>query len=316
MVSLKKVTKTLMAGLSLSTYVAMADGLDQLLVEPEQLQGEVERGAIVIDLRELSPENELSILPGAISSPFSGWRGPEQNPGTILSPTRASKLFGSLGLAPDDRIILATAGGNNSTFGAAARATWDLMSFGFNNIAILHGGIAEYQIKELPFADSYRSSSETSLSLEFSDQYYASSSEILARVEGKDTDQLFDARPATWHNGQLWHPASTIPGTIEGSTVLDFSSFFESEDSSRLKSSNDISRLLDTANVGVNNISFCEAGWWSAGNWFLISQVAGIDGAKLYAEGRVDWTLNDLPQVNVPTEEEFEALKAELSKGS
>ena len=68
--------------------------------------------------------------------------------------------------------------------------------------------------------------------------------------------------------------------------------------------------------MGVDNISFCEAGWWSAGNWFLISQVAGIDGAKLYAEGRVDWTLNDLPQVNVPTEEEFEALKAELSNGS
>ena len=110
MVSLKKVTKTLIAGFSFSTYVAMAEGLDQLLVEPGQLQGEVERGSIVIDLREPSPENELSILPGATSSPFSGWRGPEQNPGTILSPTRASKLFGSLGLTPDDRIILATAG--------------------------------------------------------------------------------------------------------------------------------------------------------------------------------------------------------------
>ena len=316
MISLKKVTKTLIAVLSVSTYVAMADVTGEFLVEPEQLQAEVERGAKVIDLRELAPDNDLSILPGAISSPFSGWRGPEQNPGTILSPTRASKLFGSLGLAPDDRIILATAGGNNSTFGAAARATWDLMSFGFNNVAILHGGIAEYQTKSLPFTDSYRSSSETSLTLEFSDQYYAPSSEILARVEDKNTAQLFDARPVTWHNGQLWHPASKIPGTIEGSTVLDFSSFFEREDSSRLKSSSDIFRLLDTANVGVDNISFCEAGWWSAGNWFLISQVAGIVGAKLYAEGRVDWTLNDLPQVNVPTEEEFEALKAELSKES
>ena len=42
MVSLIKVTKTLIAGLSFSTCVAIADDLDQLLVEPGQLQGEVE----------------------------------------------------------------------------------------------------------------------------------------------------------------------------------------------------------------------------------------------------------------------------------
>ena len=55
------------------------------------------------------------------------------------------------------------------------------------------------------------------------------------------------------------------------------------------------------------------ASWWSAGNGSNFPGGRNRRGQAL-AEGRVDWTLNDLPQVNVPTEEEFEALKAKLNK--
>lgn len=302
------INKTLLfiAALGVST-LAIANG--SLLVEPSDLAEEISNGAVIIDLRENEVEKEISILPGSVPSPFSGWRGPSDNPGLVLSESRASELFGDLGIAPSDRIILATAGGSNATFGAAARAFWDLKSFGFDDVGILHGGVTAYQAATLSFADSYLSRQPKVLSLSFDTFFYAPKTDLLEVVEANQSAQLLDARPSAWHEGKKWHPASLTPGTLEFSKILDYSQFFVTQDSSRLKAMGEIEALLDASNVQPNNISFCEAGWWSAGNWFIISQLNGYENSRLYAEGRVEWSRNELPQVNVPTQKELEELK-------
>ena len=302
------INKTLLfiAALGVST-LAIANG--SLLVEPSDLAEEISNGAVIIDLRENEVEKEISILPGSVPSPFSGWRGPSDNPGLVLSESRASELFGDLGIAPSDRIILATAGGSNSTFGAAARAFWDLKSFGFDDVGILHGGVTAYQAATLSFADSYLSRQPKVLSLSFDTSFYAPKTDLLEVVEANQSAQLLDARPSAWHEGKKWHPASLTPGTLEFSKILDYSQFFVTQDSSRLKAMGEIEALLDASNVQPNNISFCEAGWWSAGNWFIVSQLNGYENSRLYAEGRIEWSRSELPQVNVPTPEELEELK-------
>ena len=302
------INKTLLfiSALGVST-LAIANG--SLLVEPSDLAEEISNGAVIIDLRENEVEKEISILPGSVPSPFSGWRGPSDNPGLVLSESRASELFGDLGIAPSDRIILATAGGSNATFGAAARAFWDLKSFGFDDVGILHGGVTAYQAATLSFADSYLSRQPKVLSLSFDTSFYAPKTDLLEVVEANQSAQLLDARPSAWHEGKKWHPASLTPGTLEFSKILDYSQFFVTQDSSRLKAMGEIEALLDASNVQPNNISFCEAGWWSAGNWFIVSQLNGYENSRLYAEGRIEWSRSELPQVNVPTPEELEELK-------
>jgi thiosulfate/3-mercaptopyruvate sulfurtransferase len=302
------INKTLLfiAALGVST-LAIANG--SLLVEPSDLAEEISNGAVIIDLRENEVEKEISILPGSVPSPFSGWRGPSDNPGLVLSESRASELFGDLGIAPSDRIILATAGGSNATFGAAARAFWDLKSFGFDDVGILHGGVTAYQAATLSFADSYLSRQPRVLSVSFDTSFYAPKTDLLEVVEANQSAQLLDARPSAWHEGKKWHPASLTPGTLEFSKILDYSQFFVTQDSSRLKAMGEIEALLDASNVQPNNISFCEAGWWSAGNWFIVSQLNGYENSRLYAEGRIEWSRSELPQVNVPTPEELEELK-------
>ena len=299
-------TLLFIAALGVST-LAIANG--SLLVEPSDLAEEISNGAVIIDLRENEVEKEISILPGSVPSPFSGWRGPSDNPGLVLSESRASELFGDLGIAPSDRIILATAGGSNATFGAAARAFWDLKSFGFDDVGILHGGVTAYQAATLSFADSYLSRQPKVLSLSFDTSFYAPKTDLLEVVEANQSAQLLDARPSAWHEGKKWHPASLTPGTLEFSKILDYSQFFVTQDSSRLKAMGEIEALLDASNVQPNNISFCEAGWWSAGNWFIVSQLNGYENSRLYAEGRIEWSRSELPQVNVPTPEELEELK-------
>ncbi|MDC3348441.1 hypothetical protein OAV60_03885, partial [Paracoccaceae bacterium] len=37
-------------------------------------------------------------------------------------------------------------------------------------------------------------------------------------------------------------------------------------------------------------VSFCNTGHWAATNWFMMSEVQGMDGVKLYPESMVGWT--------------------------
>ena len=37
-------------------------------------------------------------------------------------------------------------------------------------------------------------------------------------------------------------------------------------------------------------VSFCNTGHWAATNWFVLSEIAGIEGVTLYPESWVGWT--------------------------
>ena len=176
-------------------------------------------------------------------------------------------------------------------------------------MGILHGGVTAYQAATLSFADSYLSWQPKVLSHSFGTSFYAPKTDLLEVVGANQSAQLLDALPSAWHEGKKWHPASLTPGTLEFSKILDYSQFFVTQDSSRLKAMGEIEALLDASNVQPNNISFCETGWWSAGNWFIVSQLNGYENSRLYAEGRIEWSRSELPQVNVPTPKELEELK-------
>lgn len=284
------------------------------LIEPEDIAKEVNNGAIIIDIREGGDELELTIVPNSIHLPFSMWRGPAENPGERMSRNKAAVLFGDAGLSQSTKLIIANDGLSNSSFGASARAVWDLKSFGFSEVKILHGGINAYASEGMPFVDSRIDLAKQSLELDFSGNFYASSDEIKEVIESEATRSiLLDARPQEWHQGKLWHPASKLPGTIPRSTVLDYSSFFVSDLSSRLVDRQELDSLIEKLPAHESSISFCEVGWWSAGNWFILSQMMDMPRARLYADGRVDWSLKSLPQKNAPTEKEFEQMKREQS---
>ena len=54
---------------------------------------------------------------------------------------------------------------------------------------------------------------------------------------------------------------------------------------------------LDQAEVTV---SFCNTEYWAATNWFVLSEVVGQEGVKLYPEPMVEWSAAGLPMDNVP----------------
>ena len=50
--------------------------------------------------------------------------------------------------------------------------------------------------------------------------------------------------------------------------------------------------------AGPELVSFCNTGQWAATNWFALSEIAGIEGVKLYPESVVGWSISGGELVN------------------
>jgi thiosulfate/3-mercaptopyruvate sulfurtransferase len=48
-------------------------------------------------------------------------------------------------------------------------------------------------------------------------------------------------------------------------------------------------------------VSFCNTGHWAAINWFALSELAGVENTRLYAESVVEWTQAGYPLMNQPS---------------
>ena len=53
------------------------------------------------------------------------------------------------------------------------------------------------------------------------------------------------------------------------------------------------------------HLSRCNSGHWAAINWFALSELAGIDNTRLYAESMVEWSNAGGPMMNQPSRLQF-----------
>jgi thiosulfate/3-mercaptopyruvate sulfurtransferase len=89
------------------------------------------------------------------------------------------------------------------------------------------------------------------------------------------------------------------PGTIHGAGNLAYSDFFDGTrlvGAERIRAAAEASGLTDA----TTTVSFCNTGHWAAINWFALSEVAGYDDVRLYAESMAEYTAQDLPLDHAP----------------
>jgi len=113
--------------------------------------------------------------------------------------------------------------------------------------------------------------------------------EVLA---GCRESTMIDARPAAFWEGKKKHAAASRSGTLEGSLQITHDSWFPGS-KSRLTAAGrvlEIARETGYAPNGQELVSFCNTGHWAATNWFAMSELAGIEGVKLYPESLVGWS--------------------------
>lgn len=252
------------------------------------------RDAVLLDIR--APEDYAAgHVEGALNAPYPTWRGPAENPGAVLTNDALTERLQSLGLTPESAVIITYQGKDPTDFGAAARVYWTLKSAGLTRLAILNGGIAAWNGAGLALSTEPATAPRSTDTFTLADTWMMDREGVQAVIDGRSDAVLVDARPHEFFTGDKAHRAARRPGTLSGSVNLSYADWFAGEAPELRPEVPVLDRLLslgaDPGPVGDRPIvSFCNTGHWAATNWFMLSEIAGIEGVKLYPESMVGWT--------------------------
>lgn len=287
-----------LTGLSLSALAFAA----QPLLSPTELQTLLpNKNVRVVDIR---PGNEYATqhIPGALSAPYGSWRGPAANPGQLPALPELQKRVQSLGLTPENHVVVVSSGADQTDFGASARVYWTLKSLGFKELSVLNGGTEAWAAAKLPQDKTPVAAAASNYAPDFNAAMRATRSEIAGLI-GKPEANLVDVRVPPQYKGQAKHDAAKVAGTIKGAVNFPHTSWFL-PDSKLLGGTDYAQKVLASAPIDVakGTVVFCNTGHWGATAWFALSEVAGVKNVRLYAESMVDWTQSEplLPMDNVP----------------
>lgn len=241
------------------------------------------------------------VIAGAAFSPYAKWRAGPTNPGAILPELEYEVEITRLGIEAETPVVIVHAGTDPTDMGAAARVYWTLKSVGVQDLALLNGGFAAWTEAGLPVAATASTPPESDFQAIWDDAWTITTADVAALSASGDA-RLLDSRPAGFFEGLQWTIAR--PGTIRGAENLQYAAFFEGN---RMVSPE---RALEIATAqgiaeGRDLVSFCNTGHWAALNWFALSEVAGIDGVRLYAASMAEYTQNGHALDNEPTRVQY-----------
>lgn len=273
----------------------------QPLVSPAQLKALADAGARVIDVRE-GPAYAMQHVPGAVSAPYPRWRATGKNPGLPPTLPELTALVQELGLTPDTPVVIVYTGIDATDFGGAARVYWTLKSLGARQLAILNGGLTAWKAAGLPVSEQPATAARSTWQPQFNPQWMATRQQVRASLDEAGVLRV-DARPAPFYQGRIATDLARARGTLPGAVNLDSENWFELG-SAALMDKAGLQDEADKLNAGADQpiIAFCNAGHWSATDWFVLSEVLGRAKVRMYPGSIIDWSsaAAALPMDNEP----------------
>lgn len=291
-------------GLAAAIAVAPLAAVAQLgpLTDPEAVtQAQAAEKVIVLDIRT-GADYEAGHIPGALPAPYGLFRGPAENPGELVAEDAMTEVLRKLGVTEGSQIVVVHQGSDQTDFGAAARVYWTLKSSGISDLAILNGGMNAWQQAGKPVEKgAAKAITPSDITVSFDPTWMATREDVKAIVDGTDSAELIDARPEAFWKGETKHAAAAKPGTLPQSRYFTHDRWFGQDEPALIKP--DLIRELAAENgfeAGDRLVSFCNTGHWAATNWFALSEVAGIEGVRMYPESMVGWSNAGYEMANVP----------------
>jgi len=259
---------------------------------------------VVIDLRNKIDNGSYETfldghIPGAIHSNYltDGWRvGRDGVVGLLPKAEQFESLARQLGVSASSHVVIVPAGVSSTDFGSSARGYWTFKVFGHENVSILDGGFAGWQMAypDQIEAGPFVAPDAGDFVAQFQPDIYIGTEGVANYVNNSGDAVLVDGRNASQFYAEAKHPKATKAGRIP-SAILMSQAHAYAEDSNRLKSKDELEKIyvdLDDKTI----VSYCNTGHWAATNWFVMSEVLGLENVRLYDGSMVEWTANsDLP---------------------
>ncbi len=205
----------------------------------------------------------------------------------LPTPEKFCAAMGELGVGDDSRVVLYDASGS----AWAARVWWMLRWVGFDQAALLDGGLAAWTAEERPLSTEPADRPERQLTPAPRPRLIADRNEVLAATES-GTVCIVDAMPEPHYRGQM--AMYDRPGHIPGAVNVPVLALFD--DSGRFRPLEELA-AMNSCDLGSRAITYCGGGIAASANAFVMIRL-GFTDVAVYAASLQEWAADpDLPMV-------------------
>ena len=247
-------------------------------------------------------------IPGSILVDYKTLRADKKINGRtvqkmIVDKAAFEKVMQDAGVNQNSKVVIVYKGTGNLDMTMATRFYWQMKYYGFDNMAILNGGMAQWLV------DMRKVSTAASKSKKGNWKATAERNDILATSQDvenavKSKEQLVDTRPlglylGTWYKKSYVYDSGHIPGAKPFPNEL-----LASNMPARFYKAAETKTLLEQMGVKPDKqaITYCNSGHLASGSWFMMSEVLGNKHVKLYDGSMHEWTLEKHPVVKMKME--------------
>jgi thiosulfate/3-mercaptopyruvate sulfurtransferase len=264
----------------------------ELLISPEQVQSLSKNERIIVDTRP-SWKYLLGHIPGAIN--LNDWKDFTIKPNVVIGQINQDKEFisqklRSLGIASRKAIIIY--GDLSDKWRTDGRFFWMFEFYGFKRVALLQGGIENWEKAGLPkergLGQTPKPSALVPSDINFNRETLADQNWIASRL-GSQSITLIDNRERHEFNGATPY-GSSRGGHIPGALHIDWREFFNSN--GNLKTREALKSLLKSKGIQSNQeiVVYCTGGVRSAMAYFVFRYLGYK--ARNYDGSWWDWSQN------------------------
>ena len=196
----------------------------------------------------------------------------------VPAPAQFAAAMSALGVSDNSRVVLYDASGSMW----AARVWWMLRWIGFDQAALLDGGLAAWTAQGLPLsADPVKRPAGT-ITVALRPELIVGKEEVLTAI-GDNSVSIIDAMPEAHYRGEMSMYAR--PGHITSATNVPVMSLID--ETSRYRPTVELDRLF-TGDRDTRTITYCGGGIAASANAFVMTRLGYTDVA-VYAASLQEW---------------------------
>ena len=227
------------------------------------------------------PDYELGHIPNAgfadLKTELCKTNGPIEF--DLLSPEQFCIEMGKLGVGDDSRVVLYDA----SYTGWAARVWWMLRWVGFDNAALLDGGLSAWTSAGNKLSLEPVTRAAKILTPKLRPELIADHDEVLASIDN-DAVVLIDTLPEPFYRGEMsiYPRMGHIPGAvnIDGLSLIDKNGYLLPED---------VLTKMHGFDHSARIITYCGGGIVASTEAFVLTQL-GYNNVAVYMASLEEWT--------------------------
>jgi thiosulfate/3-mercaptopyruvate sulfurtransferase len=266
-------------------------------VNTEWLAGHLEdRDLMILDCQPNIHEYIQDHIPGALYAHENLFRiHTGAGPIRWIPPEAAEILFRTLGIEPEQPVVICSSSGPLTTCGnfigdglEQTMLAYTLARFGHRNVYVLDGGLEKWKDEKRPVTREFSIAKPSSFTVNLRKDFYLEYHEFL-RLKDQPGVLLLDARPAPVYEGQgPW----IKPGHIPGAVSLPWKSLMDDRNKKLMKPDDQIQALIQAAGASPEKTIICSCGTGrEATNEFLLFRhYLGYPRVFLYEGGFTEWT--------------------------